>query len=129
MPDNAKLAATLLLVTEERSVGRLAHRRAYPHERQLGDTGPMTMQVPSPPARLATLCLLVALTGSVGLVAGEVVSALWLLTLLGAVGCLAGVTGLGILVYRVSRQTGTGILRSLGRTLSAAIQLIFDLLP
>jgi hypothetical protein len=58
-----------------RSGGRLAHRRVYPHERQLGDTGPMTMQVPSPPARLAT-----------------------------------------------------GVLRSLGRTLSAAIQLIFDLL-
>jgi hypothetical protein len=89
----------------------------------------MTMQVPSSPSRLATLSLLVALIGSVGVVAGEFVSALWLLTVLGAIGCLAGVTVLGILVYRVSRQTGTGVLRSLGRTLLAAIRLMSDLLP
>jgi hypothetical protein len=89
----------------------------------------MTMQVPSPPARLATLSLLVALIGSVGVVAGEFVSALWLFAVLGAIGCLAGVTVLGILVYRVSRQTGTGALRSLGRTLLASIRLMSDLLP
>jgi hypothetical protein len=102
---------------------------AYAYERQLGDTRPMTMQVPSPPARVATVWLFVALIGGVGVVAGEVVSALWLLAVLGAIACLAGVTGLGILVYRVSRQTGTGVLRSLGRTLLAAIRLLFDLLP
>jgi len=91
--------------------------------------GRMTMQVPSPPARLASLCLLVALIGSVGVVAGEIVPALWLLSVLGALGCVSGITGLSILVYRVSLQTGAGVLRSLGRTLLAAMQLIFDLLP
>jgi hypothetical protein len=91
-----------------------------------GDTGPMTKAV-SRYQRPAVLCLLVLTFGTVAVGVGEAFSPLWPLAALGAAACLIGITGLCIFVYRVSRETGNGALRSLRQTLRAAIQLLFDL--
>ena len=46
---------------------------------------------------------------------------------LGLAAVLGGVAGLCIFVYRHSRSTGDGVLRSLGRTGWAAVRLLVDL--
>jgi hypothetical protein len=84
-------------------------------------------QVLSRSQRLAVLCLLVITFGGVAVVVGEAVSPLWPLLVIGAGGCLIGIFGLCILVYRISRESGDSFLTSLGRTLRAAIQVISDL--
>jgi hypothetical protein len=77
--------------------------------------------------RPAALCVVVTTFGTVAVVAGEAFSPLWPLVFLGAAACLLGIAGLCIFVYRVGQESGDGVLRSLRKTLRAAIQLIFDL--
>jgi hypothetical protein len=77
----------------------------------------------------AVLSLLIALFGSVVVLLAEVGSWPVVLLLLGLAAVLAGVAGLCVFVYRHSRSTGDGVLRSLGRTAGAAVRLIADLVP
>lgn len=77
----------------------------------------------------AGLSLLIALSGGLVVLLAEIGSWPVAVLLLGLAAVLAGVTGLCVLVYRHSRSTGDGVLRSLGRTASGAVRLIADLLP
>lgn len=77
----------------------------------------------------AGLSLLIALSGGVIVLLTEVGSWPVVVLLLGLAAVLTGVGGLCVFVYRHSRSTGDGVLRSLGRTAIAAVRLIADLVP
>ncbi len=75
------------------------------------------------------LSLLVAMSGSLVVVLAEAESWPTAALVLGLAAVLAGVAGVCVFVYRHSRSTGGGALRSLGRTAWAAVRLLVDLLP
>jgi hypothetical protein len=77
----------------------------------------------------AGLSLLIALSGGLVVLLTEVGSWPAVVLLLGLAAVLTGVVGLCVYVYRHSRSTGAGVLRSLGHAVSAAVRLIADLVP
>ena len=85
----------------------------------------MTTQRPRRSEAYAGICLLGATAGIVATIAGEALNQP-ALTAAGAAAVVAGIAGVGLFVYRGSRQTQASIATSLGRALKITIKLFLD---
>lgn len=89
-------------------------------------TGHMVVQPAQKFDARAGLCLLVAIAGSVVAAVGAAVSAAGLL-FAGIAVIVTGASGVGVFIYRSSRASGTGVVKSFGRAANFAVRMILEM--